>query len=152
MGEAYDFWNQDQARTLEKGIEDGAEGLDHFKHAWFISFWLRRLTPINVTHRDVKAAHTNAEKQDFFLRYGKEICALLIGYEICLYYEMAAIADESTGQTIVPMTEWEAVLKKTNFTQPLLRDFAMVLKHKNMSPHSLYLLFKSLFANIRTVK
>ena len=148
LGEAYDFWQDDCARTLRSGIDGGSVELDHFKHASFIAFWLRRMIPINETYRDPDPeAHSSKEEQNFFLRYGNEICALLIGFQICLYYEMASISEES-GDVVAPMADWEEMLRKTRFPPHIIRDFAMVLKHKNMSPHSLYLMFRSLFASL----
>ena len=43
----------------------------------------------------------------------------------------------------------QARFRQIEFPPALLRDFSMVLKHKNMSPHSLYLLYRSLFETLR---
>jgi hypothetical protein len=91
LGETYDFWREDQGRTISEGIEE-SESLDHFKHASFIAFWLRRMLPINQTTvvgrnptQPDESADAGAD-QKFFLQYGCEICALLIGFQICLFY------------------------------------------------------------------
>lgn len=149
LGEAHDFWLEDVNRTLKTGIEEGTKELDHFKHASFIAFWLRRMIPINSTYKmDAnKAGDTVASDTKRFLQYGNELCALLIGFQLCLFYECSKVA-ESKGTVIPLIRDRLTYLKSIQFPDNLKNDFAMVLKHKNISPHSLYLLYKSLFATI----
>jgi hypothetical protein len=167
LGETYDFWKVDAQRTLNSGIEKGTEKLDHFKQASFIAFWLRRQIPINRTlrlHADgaVAGGRPYSSEQEFFFRYGNEICALLIGLELCLYYEvwvklhlppkeartLETIADDRRGYAAETTSALEYI-RGCRLKRDCVRDFAMVLKHKNMSPHALYLLYKSLFTNLQ---
>lgn len=146
--EAYDFWRADEKRTLSNGIESGTTELDHFKHGAFIAFWLRRMIPINETK--ILPQHANPlesmkKRQRFFLRYGNEICALLVGYQICLNYETARRFSGQYGPKVRPITDRPELLRRSRLPQDLLANFAKVLKHKNMSPHSLYLLYRGLF-------
>lgn len=149
--EAYDFWREDVARTLHEGIGKETIQLDHFKNAAFIAFWLRRMIPINAT-RLVHPKYANPStaaraRRQFFLRYGNEICALLVGYQICLNYECAKIYP--ARDSVHPLYgDRLTYLRMTKLPEALLSDFVMILKHKNMSPHSLYLLYKSLFAQL----
>lgn len=150
LGEAHDFWLEDVDRVLKVGIQAGTTDLDHFKHASFIAFWLRRMIPVNDTNREpqsVMARTATSAEQSKFFRYGNELCALLIGFQLCLFYESSK-ALEKDGKIVPVVPDRMAYIKEINFPEGLRDDFAMVLKHKNISPHSLYLLYKSLFANI----
>lgn len=147
--EAYDFWRADEKRTLSDGIQRGTTELDHFKHGAFMAFWLRRMIPINETRilpQYANPSESMKARQRFFLRYGNEICALLIGYQICLNYETARHFSGENGSKVRPIADRPALLRRSTLPQDLLANFAMVLKHKNMSPHSLYLLYRSLFS------
>ena len=149
LGEAFDFCREDHTRTLAEGIATSVT-LDHFKQASFIAFWLRRMLPINQTlivdnYRSVSEAANANEDQRFFLRYGNEICALLIGFQLCLFYEICPLEEDPVVLEIPNRTE---NLKQYSLPQRTIADLVMVLKHKNMSPHALYLLYKSLFTNI----
>jgi hypothetical protein len=148
LGEAYDFWREDHTRTLTEGIATSVD-LDHFKHASFIAFWLRRMLPINETrvvskYKSVPDDPTANDNQKFFLRYGSELCALLIGFEICLFYEFGT----PKKGAIELRPNRLATLKLYHLPSTTIADFVMILKHKNMSPHALYLLYKSLFTTI----
>lgn len=167
LGETYDFWKVDARRTLDSGIKKGTKQLDHFKQASFIAFWLRRQIPINRTLRilpdgTVADGRPFSSEEEFFFRYGNEICALLIGLELCLYYEIWVKLHLLSKHTSVvePIANDERpyathttstleYIRGCSLKRDCVRDFAMVLKHKNMSPHALYLLYKSLFTNLR---
>jgi hypothetical protein len=146
LGEAYDFWIADQNRTLKEGMPEGTETLDHFKHASFISFWLRRMLPINNTNAGRPVFAVDPKIQNFFMRYGNELCALLVGFHICLFYEASL---ERVAGTLSVRKDRLEYLRKCRIPEHTIQDFVMILKHKNMSPHALYLLYKSLFTTIR---
>lgn len=146
LREAHSFWQEDVRRTLRESMPDGTTHLDHFKNASFIAFWLRRMLPINETQRRPFDPRKGGPGHDFgqFFQYGNEISALLIGFQICLFYEASRMTEQSSGA--VPINpDREKYLRGLKFPPSLLNDFAMVLKHKNISPHSLYLMYKSLF-------
>lgn len=151
LGEAHDFWMEDVGRTLRESMPDGTKKLDHFKNASFIAFWLRRMIPINETNRS--PSHPlkpfDQKKVFQFFKHGNEICALLIGFQICLFYEASKVKPGGNNNKLVMLHEDRlSYLKSMKFPPALLDDFAMVLKHKNMSPHSLYMMYRSLFTTI----
>lgn len=154
LGEAFDFWREDNTRTLSEGIETSVN-LDHFKHASFVAFWLRRMIPINQTvvvseYQAVPQKKNATEQQKFFLRCGNELCAFLIGFQICLFYEFGTKFEGDNVVDLVGQLQGTRLRKlQQHFLPPaMVADFVMILKHKNMSPHALYLLYKSLFATI----
>lgn len=152
LGEAYDLWREDVTRTLAEGIRRKTVKLDHFKHAAFMTFWLRRMNPINSVRAcssDYWAKTTEGrDRQNLFLRYSNEICAINIGMQICINYESAKIF--SNGVSVASgVGKRIDYLRSISLPTDLVEDFSMILKYKNMSPHSLYLMFKSLFTVLR---
>ena len=147
LGEAHDFWIEDQTRTLHEGMASGTTNLDHFKQAAFIAFWLRRMRPINETTSNkplAEIADARNSRIAHFVIYGNEILAIQVGLQICLFYETAR-AVAAGAVTLPGRTNY---LKSLQFPKDLRDDCAMVLKHKNMSPHSLYLLYRALFTSL----
>src|SRR5438874_2876380 len=133
---------------FQKGIVTSVS-LDHFKHASFIAFWLRRMLPINQSlvvskYKSVPEDTDANDDQKFFLRYGSELCALLIGFQICVFYEAGKTPQGAADLHPDRLQN----LKNYRLPQQTIADFVMILKHKNISPHALYLLYKSLFTTL----
>lgn len=149
MGEAYDFWIGDVERALQNGTDEETTELDHFKHAAFIAFWLRRLIPINDIWFQATAGNDGcgaSAPQVRFSRYGNEICALSAGFMICLSYELAAMEEREThGQKTQVISDAVAVKE---LPRHFLSEYPKLLKHKNLSPHSMYMLYRSLFDSL----
>lgn len=150
LSEAHMLWQTDVARTLNEGISKSSKKLDHFKHAAFLAFWLRRLNPINETlllnADDPVSAHLMTDPRIQFFRYGNEMAAIQIGFQICLFFECARTFPKG-GKVANLHGSRIDYLRKARFPAELLCDYAMILKHKSMSPHSLYLMYRSLFAS-----
>lgn len=153
IGEAHDFWMDDVERVLEHDVPEATIALDHFKHAAHLAFWLRRHIPINdvVFRKDrlVAGDSTGGEPsgptkaQVQFMSYGNELCALYVGFYICLAYEVCAMAkrDSKKGQTTV-VSDGIGVKRLPPHFQA---EYPKLLKHKPVSPHALYMLYRSLF-------
>lgn len=141
VGSAYDYWQSDIKRTLTDGIEPTTTALDHFKHASFIAFWLRRMIPINelrvISPKGSYTEEDHYDKRVRFIQYGNELAAFLIGYKLCLNYEM--------GRTQIAVGKQLDVARSLAVPTGILDDFIRILKHKNMSPYALYMMYKSLF-------
>jgi hypothetical protein len=142
--EAYDYWQEDAKRTLQNGIGEGTKSLDHFKHASFIAFWLRRTNPVN----DIKgwSPVPLVERDDVsnFYQFGNEICALMVGFQLCVFYQLGPL----TGNSVVAMRSRLQNILSMRLPPELLHDFATILKHKSMSPYAIYLLYRSLFQTL----
>jgi hypothetical protein len=153
LGEAYDFWQEDTRRALAEGSRPETRELDHFKHASFITFWLRRLCPVNETFLNRSFPNGRlrrgvSEVQEHFLRCGNELCAFLIGLQICIHYEV--MLREARQPNVVNLRVHTASFLQTcRLDDELLDDFVMILKHKNVSPHAIYIAFRSFFTNLR---
>lgn len=131
--EAHNLWEQD---LTNMSITDSEEP-DHFKQAGFLAYWLRRRV---VVERSAEAeGKPEVIYRDDFLQYANEWCSFLVGFHICLPFE--------AGRT--PTTERLHELRTIRLRPQYLRDIAVLLHHKNVSPHSLYLIYRSLFYPLR---
>ena len=131
LKEAHHLWLAEIGKIR---TENGGEP-DHFKRAGFLAYWLRRRVVISVPHeRD----RDGGERQKEFLRYSNEFCSFIVGYWLCLFFE----AERRTG------TARKEELQKIVLDRGYLFDSAVLLHHKNVSPHAMYLIYKSLFYNL----
>lgn len=144
----HDYYHADLERSLDHGTPDETVELDHFKHAAFLCFWLRRINPIHdiqflASLGERRAWEEAAQipettKWDIFSNYGNEICAFEFGLRIALFFEKFA---QSTSPDVI------SIAGRTEVPKGLGADFletAKMLRHKNMSPHAIYLLYKSI--------
>lgn len=149
IGEAYDYWVDDTARTLKTRVKDAVE-LDHFKYAAFLSFWLRRRFPINETRSILTIEERDkwklSDEQEYFLEFGNELSSFLIGFEICIYYEEQK--KKSARNTISISKDSKNYLRNCTIDPGFLHDIVITMKHKSISPYGLYLTYKSLFTHL----
>ena len=105
------------------------------KHTSFLCYWLRRRQVINYI-RDIRE-YEDAELQRMIVSiFGTEYFVLDLCYRLCLF-----------GELVTPgMLEGDIVSRIQQHTLPpaFLREMAVLLYHKNVSPHSIYLAFKAL--------
>ncbi|HEY0327746.1 MAG TPA: hypothetical protein VGC77_01505 [Rhodopseudomonas sp.] len=108
---------------------------DHFKQAGFLAYWLRRRMVVGWSERH-SAQHPTAE-QDRFLLAVNEVCAFLVGLRLCVYFEYKDLIDSTDhiGHR----------LQELHLARNLKFDIATLLRHKNVSPHALYLIYRTLF-------
>jgi hypothetical protein len=103
--DAHAFWVDDLERTLKSGISPATAALDQYKHAAFLTFWLRRFHPLeklDFLPEDMSDPHVQAIHSWFSL-YANEICALHIGLKPCTGYFLASIADAASSSTNVSL-------------------------------------------------
>jgi hypothetical protein len=112
---------------------------DHFKQAGFLAYWLRRRLVVNWWQRSLVEEAT--VEQDKFLLSANEICAFLLGFRLCLYFEFKEQID---GRDHIGH-----LLQELTFASNLKFDVATLLKHKNVSPHALYLIYRTLFYDMK---
>lgn len=138
LRDAHRAWLADLARI--RGAEPNLKeaGLDHFKQCAHLAYWLRRKSPI-VDYEDWAAKveglgdlySDEVQRRDLLRRYGEEFLAFDFGYKICLYYEMERLENPRSEPPALTLTH--------------LIDICHMLKFKNVSPHALYLIYKSIF-------
>jgi hypothetical protein len=135
LEEARSLWSHDTGRIDIKTETPP----DHFKRAGFLVYWLRRRAVLNFVHR--RESGVDVSEQDRFLFGSNEVAAFLIGFRLCLFFEMKHFIDigDHIGHDV----------EKYHFDSELKFDIATLLRHKNVSPHSLYLIFRSLFYDLK---
>ncbi|ABD88962.1 hypothetical protein [Rhodopseudomonas palustris] len=111
---------------------------DHFKQAGFLAYWLRRRMVVGWWQRNL-VDHAS-EEQDKFLLSVNEVCAFFVGLRLCVYFEMKSQIDEND--------HIGHALQDINLGSDLKFDVATLLKHKNVSPHALYLIYRTLFYDL----
>lgn len=142
--EAHGAWIKDLKRvgTHEKQLTDG---LDHFKQSGHLSFWLRRMGPIvefqDLDFGDSERPMTKKEKalRNLAAAYANEYIAFEFCFQVCKYYE--------TKKEIKPDSKLKPSPRaSTLYLSPeYYQTVCHFLKYKNVSPHALHLIYKSLF-------
>lgn len=131
---AHNLWLKDLKRVSENDMGNG--NLDHFKHAGYLAFWIRRASPLIRIDFEEEAFEKLSEGDqyyvDFLTQFGNEHLAFTLGYEICLFFECYKISAPKDP-------------KAFGFDSPFAHDINSTLKRKNMSPHALNLIYRALF-------
>ncbi|BBK30369.1 hypothetical protein STHU_10030 [Allostella humosa] len=136
--DAHHAWRDDLARVgaAEPNL---AEGMDHLKQCGHLAYWLRRMAPV-IDYEDVlKAAEDDPEPypeeaafRSMITGYGTEYLAFDFGRKICSIYEELRV-DRGTP------------FQHPAITATYIKDTCHMLKFKHVSPHSMYLIYRSLF-------
>lgn len=138
IAEAHGAWRNDLSRVgnNEPRLDDG---LDHFKQCGHLVFWLRRMSPVvsvvdlTASIQDGHEFHLRDEDRmfrDFLMAYMNEYLSFDLGFQICKRYEIDSGHDGAGDVTLTP--EYYAMA-------------CHFMKYKHVSPHSLSLVYKSLF-------
>jgi hypothetical protein len=139
--EAHGAWANDLDRVGKHEPRLRDEGLDHFKQCGHLAFWLRRLSPIVEAHDTMQNLGdaegyplTDDEKafRKLLLGYCNEYLAFDYAYQICKYYELGKQGGSERAAALVPTREYYVTA-------------CQFLKYKNVSPHAMHLILKSLF-------
>jgi hypothetical protein len=134
--EAYEYWKRDIAR-----IYDGEDSVpNHFKRAGFLAYWLRRRQVVSTV---IASEHYDGdlEFRKKFLINHNEYSAFLFGFRICIYFELKPELQESPDI---------ADFIGRHFLDPkFVLDVSTLMKNKNVSPHSLYLIYRAGFIDLR---
>lgn len=131
------FWKKD----IEKLHDDIGSTPRHFKQCGHLCYWLRRQAPIQRVYPKQSVLQTHGKEyfQEFsdvetdrsilLLLYHNEFMAFDTGLKICRSYEARRHQKEV----------------KLNYDTHYLKVACQFLQEKNVSPHALTLIYKSLF-------
>lgn len=139
--EAHGAWQADVARVgqHEPRLSDG---LDHFKQCGFLAFWLRRMSPmvdaVDLTENvgDAAGYALSAEEKEFreiLFGYGNEYLAFDFGFQICRFYEISKDGGSKRAEELVLPPDY-------------YQSLCHFMKYKNISPHAMYTIYRSLLA------
>jgi hypothetical protein len=125
--------------------EFGEGQLDQFKLAGFLCFWLRRVAPIIHITRDYPHGASAGndvlqaleDEQNFFMKHANEYLAFDAGFRLCRSFELWRKLKDEADKRKYPVINGK-----------FLTDVLAVLKVKNVSTHSLYLVYHALFEGI----
>jgi hypothetical protein len=150
--QAHYRWSKDTARVRSK--EYDGRPLDHFKLSGFLCYWLRRCPPLTSLHHnpDLKFASVKlrGEPSKILVQYGNVFAAFDIGLRICRYWEAARTdikydADAKRDAAVRQRIARLSISRNSKYVE----DICYTLAEKNISPHSLNMLYKSLFLAFR---
>ena len=134
--EAYEYWMRDIGRVYD--AEDAVP--DHFKRAGFLAYWLRRRQVVNTLLTAPDVQDSNGDRNRFLINHN-EYCAFIFGFRICHYFSLIEKLDGS--QDIA------AYIGSQNLDSAFVFDVSTLMKNKNVSPHSLYLIYRACFVDIQ---
>lgn len=133
--EAWDQFQTDLRRVSKFELNGGIP--DHFKQMGHLAYWLRRSRPVLSVAPDPSfpLAGTDDELkmglkfQELLMRYPNECLAFALSYKIGLKH---------VCKLSIPPSEFA-------LSYDYLNTICQFLWNKNVSPHALFLIFKSLF-------
>lgn len=136
--EAHGAWLNDLKRVTDR--ERLEEGLDHFKRSGHLAFWVRRMGPVvetveTISYQDSPGYELSGDEKafrDLLFGYCNEYLAFDLGFQFCRYYETGKAGGSERANTLV-------------LGEDYLKTTCHFLKYKNVSPHALFLIYKSLF-------
>jgi hypothetical protein len=136
LGEAHSYW----LRDINRVYEDKHAVPDHLKRAGFLAYWLRRR---QVVHHilDIEGTSADIAGRDKFLINHNEFCAFVLGLRICHYFSLA--------EKLRADPDISDFLSSQNLDFDFLVDVSTLMKNKNVSPHSLYLIYRACFIDIQ---
>lgn len=144
--EAYEAWKKDLERVSR--MELRGHELDHFKQSGHLCYWLRRKSPIIEVNRDPakSGAPISALANALLLQYANEFTAFDAGFRISRFFECKRddvyVMVKMLGRIPQRPTQISDLTLSLDFYQTICQ----FLKEKNVSPHALFLIYKSLFA------
>ena len=125
------------ARDLPRIDIEGSKTPDHFKNAGFLAYWLRRRVVVEIASRVGKGG---TDKQTHFIGFANEICAFVVGFRLSLYFHYRRRIESGPDAS--------KFLVNIELQDDLRHDVVTLLRHKEVSPHALYLIFAALFTDI----
>lgn len=148
--QAHNRWCKDVKR-ISNNEYDG-KTLDHFKQSALLCFWLRRFSPVSEYIEDpaLKPFEGRIRYNDndrFLYKYGAQKAAFDIGFRICRFFEARRADSKDIYGVSLNISDFD-LSRYEGYT----KDVAYVLSEKNVSPHTLNLIYKALFVQLIKVK
>jgi hypothetical protein len=135
LKEAQDLWNFDLVSLIsDKKIQPSPYPCE-YKHAAFLCFWLRRRLIIESVKPSIPGKPIDAD----FMEFKNEYVAFYIALHLVAYHVYFPAG--SSGEPARALSKWK-------FPADLAREALVMLHHKNVSPHALYLFFRALMTHL----
>lgn len=137
--EAQDLWVADlNSLIADKKIQPSPYPCE-YKHAAFLCFWLRRRLIIESVCPMVPGSVVSAD----FMEFKNEYVAFHIALHLVAYHAYFPVTE--AGEPSQAFSDWK-------FPTDLSREALVMLHHKNVSPHALYLFFRALMTTLPPIK
>jgi len=134
LWDAHGLWLEDLDRLKTYELAGGTP--DHYKQSGHLIYWLRRSSPV-IAMTDIagkkKISSDVADFRTLLFRYGNEYLAFDLGFRLCRFFESQK---EGLDEDVFRLK------------RDYLKAMAQFLKTKNVSPHALYIILKSLFLRL----
>lgn len=144
--QTYDIFWDDVENGRKRHLAEGTVTLNQHKVSAYLTFWLRRMNPLIET----RIVQTLSDRQSWeqgtdrfekkvedFLLCGNEIAAFNIGMKISQYLTVI----EKPAGNVAPIREMDS-LDIAQIDDETILEFAKILKYKNISAHSLIMVFQ----------
>ena len=130
--EAYEFWCNDLQRVKFHELATSSD-LDHFKQSAHLVYWLRRANPINeIFYAEADPTAEELRWHDLLKHYGIQFTSFQLGFDLCRFFESEKIG------SVYYTNDFE-------LDYDFYATVSHMLKTKNVSPHSIFIIYKSLF-------
>lgn len=106
---------------------------DHFKIGGFAAYWLRRNSPVIALGKDntvIKHDKVVMGQQKLLAKYGRAFLPFHLGYRICHNFE----SNRADGGGL-----------SLRLDADYIESMCYVMKYKNVSPHAMGMIYRSLF-------
>jgi hypothetical protein len=145
ISQAYIHYEKDVDRVSNNEFQ--GKPLDHFKRAGFLSYWLRRCPPIAEFGRNPDLALAGIKLRDPHALekfHGNQWAAFDIGFRICRFFEAYRKDSASIYGKHIPIDAFTLQGR-----EEYIKDLCYVLSDKNISPHAIGIIYRSLFIQAR---
>lgn len=166
LHDAYAFIQKDIRRVST--IEYDGHPLDHFKRCGHLCYWLRRARPIadieTLTLLEPSMLSPKEQRlRKLLLDYGNEYVAFDIGFRICRFFQakrtdirtmllmLRTQPDGAHARDLAQSASQGRTIASFNLEEDYIATMCHVLKEKNVSPHAIHMIYRSLFFEVRTL-
>ena len=139
MHDAYQSWHRDITRMPDDSMQGSSSEPDHFKNSGVLAYWLRRFPPAQHFTDNTKSIQDSypysvmprdEEFRELLRGYVPEYLAFDIGFRICDFFETQ---------------KKDSPCQPKSLSDDYIKMACHFLKYKNVSPHSMILMYKSLY-------
>lgn len=156
MRHAYAGYLLEQDHLHSNRLDKDSVGLDHFKHAALLCYWLTKEKPIfevvPKTLRRYLSEEVVSKKNirllwNEFENFADEIVAFLFGFNLCNSYQIQKVAKEATGvkKLNLALGQQYNLQRHYELDSILLHDTVRILHSDNLNVYSLYLYYRAIF-------
>ncbi len=139
LQDAYVAFRRDK-KHMSNSLPDKKSPPDHFKMVGVLVYWLRRFAPVCDLRDLGTTSNMPKELVELLKEYPSELLAFVLGMSICYGFESEKI-DNPNGAPAINANNYD-----------FYKMICYMMKFKNISPHSLGVVYKALYIPIMPPK